>query len=640
MDMSNKINIGFSLFKNQKIPQYILLFLTALSILPIMYFSYINIGYQLDDALIYLRYIKNLLNGEGLVYNKGIYFNGLTSPLYSYVMVFLSYFAGEKNLQYLSISVSAFSLAATSILGATLFYNKKNAWYFISILTTGTFPYFYTVYGMETNLFLLLIITSLYLYKIDNIKLLGIACSFLFLTRSEGIFLIIPIAIAYIYKKRKIPDTKHLLIPITILVLNFVFNKIYYGAFLPETGSAKIWQGQSGLWGEKWIFLNFSYLFSWAFNNNHIFFSCFIFFITGNFFRKTTEIDLIVIFFLFFYSCFYVFLNIPNYHWYYAPYFLFGLLYSIKGASYIFSALKKINLWLALSAILLPFTILFYNNIQITKVERGPFPSYKDIGIWLKNNTSTDSKIALVEIGTVGWYSERYIIDILGLVNPYNAKFIGEKKFAKWLEHYEPDYILVHDPLWGHEISADMLIKKNFYKKDERFDFKGYLLLKKATNEKPSITQEQFEEFQRQKLEIFSTIIEPKPLNEKLGGLCSLDTINGNITRSATVSRKIPLSISGWIVDNTATGATQEKVVIRLSSTDRTSSFYASASNQKISRPDVASALKNPNFEKSGFNLIATLKTAPTGQYNLELIQFNNETLLICPDKGNLVITE
>jgi len=96
---------------------------------------------------------------------------------------------------------------------------------------------------METNLFLLLIVTSLYLYKTNNIKLLGISCALLFLTRSEGIFLIIPIALAYIYKNRKIPDTKYLLVPITILALNFVFNKVYYGAFLPETGAAKIWQG-------------------------------------------------------------------------------------------------------------------------------------------------------------------------------------------------------------------------------------------------------------------------------------------------------------------------------------------------------------------------------------------------------------
>ena len=139
MNISNKIKTN--LFKDQNSYQYIWLFATALSVLLIMYFSYINIGYQLDDSLIYLRYIKNFLNGEGLVYNKGVYFNGLTSPFYSYVMVFLSYLTGEKNLQYLSIAVSALSLSATSILGATLFYNKNNTWYFISILTVGTFPY-------------------------------------------------------------------------------------------------------------------------------------------------------------------------------------------------------------------------------------------------------------------------------------------------------------------------------------------------------------------------------------------------------------------------------------------------------------------------------------------------------------------
>jgi len=34
---------------------------------------------------------------------------------------------------------------------------------------------------------------------------------------------------------------------------------------------------------------------------------------------------------------------------------------------------------------------------------------YQIIGQWLKENTPDDAKVALVEIGTVGWYSDRYI---------------------------------------------------------------------------------------------------------------------------------------------------------------------------------------------------------------------------------------
>ena len=35
------------------------------------YLSYLNRQFQLDDALIYQRYFRNLLEGNGLVFNLG-----------------------------------------------------------------------------------------------------------------------------------------------------------------------------------------------------------------------------------------------------------------------------------------------------------------------------------------------------------------------------------------------------------------------------------------------------------------------------------------------------------------------------------------------------------------------------------------
>ena len=59
---------------------------TLLFLAPILlasYFGYLWREYQLDDALIYLRYIKNFQEGHGLVYNPGERFNGLTSPFFT-----------------------------------------------------------------------------------------------------------------------------------------------------------------------------------------------------------------------------------------------------------------------------------------------------------------------------------------------------------------------------------------------------------------------------------------------------------------------------------------------------------------------------------------------------------------------------
>lgn len=604
----------------------------------IFYLSYININFQLDDALIYLRYVKNFLNGEGLVYNSGVYFNGLTSPLYSYLMILAAYITGIENLQFLSIALSVFSFSAAIYTSALVFFQKKDLWRSLLIVVLGAFPYFYLVYGMETLLFIFLIVLCLYFYQKNMIISLGISSALLLITRSEGIFLLMPIVYFYLKNKKKIPKDKYFIIPVIILSVNFIFNKFYYGSFLPSTGMAKIWQGKSGLWGDGWVFLDIKYLFAMVFNNNLLFLIALIAPLSGLFFKKIEEVDLVVLIFLIFYSCFYIFLNIPNYHWYYAPYFFFGLCYVVKGASCLSREIYPKNQLLATIIVLLPIVTVIHYSFQNSNVHNGPHSDYQKIGLWLKENTPTTARIAMVEIGTVGWYSDRYIIDILGLVNPYNARFIGEKKFGKWLEFYNPDYFLVHDPLWNHEISAKILIKKNWYSKDDRFKFPGYSLLKRTTQAKILINEQDLYIIQNSHGNLVPFTTTP-PAMENLviiSRACALDTINGAITRISTVMKGDPLIINGWMAD-TDSEIISVPVIARLTRSDNSQVFYAIIVN-RISRPDVATHFKNPALDKSGFDFTATLEKVPTGHYTLEFLQSVSGKLLLCADQGQITI--
>lgn len=47
---------------------------------------------------------------------------------------------------------------------------------------------------------------------------------------------------------------------------------------------------------------------------------------------------------------------------------------------------------------------------------------------------------------------------------------------------YQPDYILRHEPRWGHEKSTEFLESRGFYSPVVEFDFKGYVLLQKSPN--------------------------------------------------------------------------------------------------------------------------------------------------------------
>ena len=452
--------------------------LLAIPVLVVIFFSFINRHYELDDALIYLRYIRNYQDEYGLVYNPGEYFNALTSPLFIYLTLFAATAISNPHIAVVTISCLSFALA--SLFAGQIFSDNKSE-ATLTAVVVASFNYFYSTFGLETPLFLMLIVISLYLYKINSTYFV-VALALLIITRAEGIFLAIPMVVDYLLRYKKLPPIAPVFIASIILITPFVFNYFYYGAALPGTASAKLAQGQSGYWGDGWIFLKAEYLIDWAFSNSKIVAFCFISLaLYGVFVLRQSRVAIIALAFLVLLLLFYVGLNIPNYHWYYSPFFLLLLIFACKG------------LWCLAS--LRPFNGRFENRAFVvctiaaaiflfTKVvsfqERGRVETYANIGVWISQNTSRDASVGLVEIGTVGWYANRKIIDILGLVNKYNADYIAKRNLYGWLSHYQPDYILRHEPRWALEESTKLLEDTRAYTPAAGFHFPGFLLLKKS----------------------------------------------------------------------------------------------------------------------------------------------------------------
>jgi arabinofuranosyltransferase len=159
-----------------------MLLIAAVPLCVVAFFSYLARNYQMDDALIYLRYVRNFHEGFGLVYNPGEKFNGLTSPLFTYVSLAASFLSG--NLQLVTTVISAFFLTCAAILGGIVFSNGKWETLFTAVVI-GSFGYFYHTFGMETPLFVMLIGLSLYLYKFNS-RYFVIALALLTITRFEG----------------------------------------------------------------------------------------------------------------------------------------------------------------------------------------------------------------------------------------------------------------------------------------------------------------------------------------------------------------------------------------------------------------------------------------------------------------------
>ena len=95
--------------------------------------TFLNRNFRLDDALIYYRYIRNYLDGNGLVYNIGERFNALTSPLYTYLSLVLSSITREIETTQTVLNGSLLILSALLLFVIFLKQDKNNEVFMLKI---------------------------------------------------------------------------------------------------------------------------------------------------------------------------------------------------------------------------------------------------------------------------------------------------------------------------------------------------------------------------------------------------------------------------------------------------------------------------------------------------------------------------
>ncbi|MGH7263374.1 MAG: class I SAM-dependent methyltransferase [Candidatus Rokuibacteriota bacterium] len=449
-------------------------------------YAYLARGTQLDDALIYYRYIANALEGRGLVYNPGERYNALTSPLYTYLSIGLA--ALVQDIQASQIALGALFLAATAVTVILTFARQGMAGAgLVAGLGLATHGFFYLTLGLETTLFLFLLSAAILAWLEERTMLAAVAAALLVLTRGEGVFLLGILLALHWRRHRRLPPVRVGAAVAALLLAPAVFNLAYYGSPVPHTLAAKIQQGRSGLWGDGWLFLNVGYLYRWFATENPwllalpaLLAACSI----PEWVRRPHLAALLL--YVAAYSLFYLVLNVPPYLWYYAIHFYAATVLAAYGVRVVTGGLggrtrgpvRAAALALGLGLAIGLIAVQAWSSRQLRAA--APPPAYKAIGEWLREHTPADSAVACVEVGAIGWYSRRPIVDILGLVSPHNAALLGRRDFAGWTHVYRPEYILVHEPRWPAEQGVRALLDAGTYARVPTFPFEGYALLAKA----------------------------------------------------------------------------------------------------------------------------------------------------------------
>ena len=78
------------------------------------------------------------------------------------------------------------------------------------------------------------------------------------------------------------------------------------------------------------------------------------------------------------------------------------------------------------------------------------FKGYEFSKQWLRENTPTNASVGTLEVGIIGFHSQRRMIDFAGLIQPevgsQFTQYATYEDSAKWAaEHYHPDYLALFE---------------------------------------------------------------------------------------------------------------------------------------------------------------------------------------------------
>ncbi len=431
----------------------------------------LEIEFVQDDTFIFLRFAKNFVNGNGLVFNVGENVEGYSSLLWVLLLSGFLFFKLDAILLS-QISSMIFGVAVFVVTYFLAFElntrQKKSHRYFFSLLPllfitfSGGFHY-WSISGMETTLFVFLFMLSVLIFikNIDNERSdykLSLLLFLSLITRFETLLLFGLIQLFYlIYKRGNFFSKKHLKELAVFVIPALVFFTIryfYYGNLLPNTMHAKTgFSFHYFIRGFEYFVDNLKYNLLFGF----------VLLLPLLFLKKIIkEKRLLFVFSVAFIFIFVVTLfggDVLPHHRFYLPVLpLCFIVFSIS-LGYLFDKNKTISVTVIIISIagsIFSYQKEFKELFGNKSFEDGLVKKMSIYASFVNDEMKVQNKkltTALSTIGAFSFYSKGDVIDIIGLTdsyishNPIEVKEIDDSFPIAWRErHYNVDYVLERKP--------------------------------------------------------------------------------------------------------------------------------------------------------------------------------------------------
>lgn len=416
----------------------VILFIAYLAVLAFRITLFSKSGYTSDDALIIFRYAENLAAGHGFVYNIGERVLGTTTPLYTLLLAALlkikiNCFVGGLILNNVADLITAWVLLQ-------MFRSKEGPFSWLPALLFLFSPESlqWSLSGMETELYIAFIFLAFYFASNESWSLAFLFAAITVLTRVDGIAVLGVLVVAYLLRYGKLPAVPLLIFLVTVLPWT-LFAYFYFGSPIPNSAAAKFALSGSNLISAFWNIFCHGFLHLYTFGIPIL-----ILAILGNrFIWKERRPLLPVALWTWGYALSYTLAAGPMHPWYYAPFYAGYLVIAYHGILFLLARYPRLAAFpgsLTAIAIFIVLLLSYYRYTDIQRSQSQLLATNRAVGDWVRLNTPENSVLAVKDIGYIGYYSQRKILDLAGLVSPECIPFRVKSDFVGPIRKFRPDY--------------------------------------------------------------------------------------------------------------------------------------------------------------------------------------------------------
>jgi hypothetical protein len=203
-----------------------------------------------DDAYITFRYARNLIAGQGFVYNPGERVLGTTTPLYTLLLAGLALATRSRDFPALALAINALagtgSVALLYALGRRLTGSRIPAVAAALLWALAPYSVTFAIGGMETDLTVTLLLAAAYAHVTGRSRPMAASSALAVLARPDTAILLGPLWADLVLARffSRPPDRPRIpwqegLIALGLLLPWLLFGTLYFGSPLTASVGAK-----------------------------------------------------------------------------------------------------------------------------------------------------------------------------------------------------------------------------------------------------------------------------------------------------------------------------------------------------------------------------------------------------------------